>query len=119
DDGKEVEKGTNPVDPSDDKGTPGPKPGDDGSADPDNDGLTNDQEKELGTDPYNPDSDGDGINDGDEVNGAKSKFPGKYNPNGKPGNTNPLDPDTDDDGINDGDELDPNKAGHVVTDPND
>ncbi|MUH38310.1 Ig-like domain-containing protein, partial [Zobellia amurskyensis] len=35
--------------------------------DPDNDGLTNDEEDVLGTDPNNPDSDGDGINDGQEV----------------------------------------------------
>ncbi|MEP4882961.1 Ig-like domain-containing protein, partial [Maribacter dokdonensis] len=35
--------------------------------DPDNDGLTNDEENNLGTDPNNPDSDGDGINDGQEV----------------------------------------------------
>ena len=34
------------------------------SNDFDNDGLSNDKEKELGTDPTNPDSDGDGILDG-------------------------------------------------------
>jgi hypothetical protein len=36
------------------------------SADPDRDGLTNKEEFELGTDPNNPDSDSDGIADGDE-----------------------------------------------------
>jgi len=35
--------------------------------DPDRDGLTNKQEYTLGTDPQNPDTDGDGLSDGDEV----------------------------------------------------
>lgn len=39
----------------------------DGSADPDGDGLTNDEEGELGTDPASADSDGDGFDDGLEV----------------------------------------------------
>ncbi|HCC84013.1 TPA: hypothetical protein DEP96_04155 [Candidatus Uhrbacteria bacterium] len=43
--------------------------------DADNDGLTAKEETKYGTDPNNPDSDGDGFNDGDEV--AKS-----YNPLG-------------------------------------
>ena len=34
------------------------------STDPDSDGLTNEQEAALGTDPNNPDSDNDGIRDG-------------------------------------------------------
>src|SRR5579863_3839516 len=35
--------------------------------DPDHDGLTNLEEYQNGTDPNNPDTDGDGISDGDEV----------------------------------------------------
>ncbi len=58
--------------------------------DPDRDGLTNLQEFQLGTDPNNPDTDGDGLSDGDEVN--------KYH-------TNPLLADTDGDGIPDGVEI--------------
>jgi len=58
--------------------------------DPDRDGLTNLQEFQLGTNPNNPDTDGDGLTDGDEVN--------KYH-------TNPLLPDTDGDLIPDGVEI--------------
>lgn len=39
----------------------------DAAADGDSDGLTNLEEYQQGTDPTNPDSDGDGTNDGDEV----------------------------------------------------
>ena len=68
--------------------------------DPDGDGLTNREEKELGTDPHKADTDDDGLSDGDEVH--------KYK-------TNPLKADSDGDGLNDGDEAmkyktDPNKA---------
>ena len=71
-----------------------------GGSDHDNDGLTKREEEELGTDPNNPDTDGDGLWDGEEVR--------KYF-------TNPLNPDTDSDGLSDGDEVhkyktDPNKA---------
>jgi outer membrane protein OmpA-like peptidoglycan-associated protein len=71
-----------------------------GNPDPDNDGLSNDVEKQLGTDPNKADTDGDGLSDGDEVNVYK---------------TNPLKADSDGDGLNDGDEIkvyktDPNKA---------
>jgi len=36
-------------------------------SDADNDGLTNEQEMGLGTDPFNSDTDGDGYSDGEEV----------------------------------------------------
>ena len=58
--------------------------------DPDRDGLTNLQEFQNGTDPNNPDTDGDGLNDGDEVN--------KYK-------TSPLLADTDGDVVPDGVEI--------------
>jgi outer membrane protein OmpA-like peptidoglycan-associated protein len=64
--------------------------GDRGTSDDDMDGLMKKEEKLLGTDPKNPDTDGDGLNDGEEVN--------KYK-------TNPLKADTDGDGLSDGDEV--------------
>ncbi len=39
----------------------------DANEDSDNDGLTNLQEYQNGTDPQNKDSDGDGFSDGDEL----------------------------------------------------
>ena len=65
------------------------------SADEDRDGLLNGQEVTLGTDPYNPDSDGDGLTDGDEVQRYK---------------TDPNKKDTDGDGIKDGDEVNKSKT---------
>lgn len=62
----------------------------DADADCDSDGLSNIREFELGTKPFNPDTDNDGLTDGDEVN--------IYG-------TDPLKYDTDDDGISDGDEI--------------
>lgn len=64
--------------------------GDRGTSDDDMDGLMKKEEKLLGTDPKNPDTDGDGLKDGEEVN--------KYK-------TNPLQTDTDGDGLTDGDEV--------------
>lgn len=65
----------------------------------DNDGLSDEREIELGTDPLNPDTDGDGLSDGEEVD--------VYN-------TDPLKPDTDGDLHTDGREItqgtDPNDA---------
>jgi outer membrane protein OmpA-like peptidoglycan-associated protein len=59
-------------------------------ADRDNDGLGKCDEEKLGTDPNNPDTDGDGLSDGDEVM--------KYR-------TDPLKVDTDGDGLTDGEEV--------------
>ncbi|MDE5780153.1 MAG: VWA domain-containing protein, partial [Lachnospiraceae bacterium] len=71
----------------------------DGNEDFDEDGLTNIEEIELGTNCYLEDTDGDKIIDGDEVN--------KYF-------TNPLVNDTDEDGLSDYEDIvlqfDPNKA---------
>jgi len=58
--------------------------------DPDGDGLTNDDENSLGTDPNNWDSDGDGLSDKFEFDLQESL------------GTDPLLADTDGDGLNDG-----------------
>ncbi len=63
---------------------------DDASGDPDSDGLTNLGEFQADTDPSDPDSDGDGLNDGDEVHDY---------------GTDPTDPDSDDDDLDDGWEV--------------
>ncbi|MBS4926563.1 MAG: hypothetical protein KHZ92_11570, partial [Ruminococcus bicirculans] len=74
----------------------------------DEDGLTNLQEYEQGTEPYNEDTDGDGLKDGEEIN--------TYG-------TDPLKVDTDDDGLDDGDEiyfetdpLNPDSDGNGISD---
>jgi hypothetical protein len=56
--------------------------------DADGDGLTNKEEKDLGTDRDKVDSDGDGLHDADEIDAG----------------ADPLRPDTDGDGLNDGEE---------------
>src|SRR6056297_2764859 len=66
--------------------------------DTDGDGLSDAEEATLGTDPADPDSDDDGLDDGTEVNTT---------------GTDPLDADTDGDGLGDGEEV--NTTG---TDPN-
>ena len=91
----------------------------DPAGDLDQDGLTNLEEENLLTDLNNPDTDGDGVSDGDEVHKYKS---------------NPLSTDSDGDLLNDGFEVnvlhtDPTKADtdgdgfsdyyefHLLTDP--
>jgi outer membrane protein OmpA-like peptidoglycan-associated protein len=61
-----------------------------GSLDCDKDGLTDSEEKRIGTDPCNPDTDNDQLTDFDEV---------------RVHGTDPLKPDTDDDGLGDFAEL--------------
>ena len=87
--------------------------GESGSSDSDMDGLTLDQEKTIGTDPENPDSDGDGLIDGLEFNQYKTNPLGQdsdmdgLNDNDEVRNytTNPNKMDTDSDGLSDGDEV--------------
>ncbi len=84
-------------------------------ADADDDGLTDDEEEALGTDPADADSDDDGVKDGAEPNPSAD--------GDGDGLINPLDPDSDDDGLFDGTELgldcddaatDPSKRNCVV-----
>jgi predicted outer membrane repeat protein len=60
------------------------------TGDIDGDGLDAVEEAAAGTDPLDPDTDDDGLTDGEEVN--------TYG-------TDPLDPDMDDDGLTDGEEI--------------
>jgi len=103
--------------------------------------LTDSEEDNMGTDPNDPDSDDDGINDGDEVDGGSDPLdpcdPNVDNENcdqeepdedsdedgltdSEEDNigTDPNDPDTDDDGINDGDEVDGESDPLDPCDPN-
>ena len=61
-----------------------------GERDSDGDGLTDKFELEIGTDPNNPDTDSDGLSDGEEVLRR---------------NTDPLNPDSDGDQLSDGAEV--------------
>lgn len=78
----------------------------DPNGDEDGDGLTNGEEDDIGTNPLDPDTDGDGLDDGLEV-----KIIG----------TNPLSSDSDKDGVTDGIEVvgtyesDINTDGKVIT----
>lgn len=91
--------------------------------DDDGDGLTNREEFQLGTDPNNPDSDGDGLSDGAEVkqwrtdpNNADSDGDGVLDGvEVESGCMSPNNPDTDGDGINDGADPDPCGIGATPT----
>ncbi|HPQ94677.1 MAG: hypothetical protein KDI44_04100 [Thiothrix sp.] len=69
--------------------------------DSDGDGLSDAEEASLGTDPNNPDTDGDGLPDGLEVDSY---------------HTSPLIADTDGDGITDGQEIAKANAEGLETD---
>jgi hypothetical protein len=81
--------------------------------DDDSDGLSNSREIALGTEPNNPDTDGDGLNDGQEVNQYGTN-PNQQDTDGdtlldgaevNDHGTSPVNPDTDGDGITDGVEI--------------
>ncbi len=72
--------------------------------DPDGDGLLDDEERSHGTDPVDPDTDGDGLSDGDEVNRHGTDPTDEDSDGGGTSDgvevrwgTDPLDPDDDDD----------------------
>lgn len=88
--------------------------------DPDQDGLKNAEERDAGTDPTHPDTDGDGLSDAQEVrsgnsdpNLADTDKDGASDFDEAITGTNPRNPDTDKDGWLDSAEI---RAG---TDPND
>jgi outer membrane protein OmpA-like peptidoglycan-associated protein len=91
------------------------------NTDYDRDGLKRCYEERIGTDPDNPDTDGDGLKDGEEVN-TYSTDPLNTDTDGDVlsdydevivHKTNPTNPDTDGDGLNDGEEIN-----RYVTNPN-
>ncbi|WP_367872869.1 hypothetical protein [Luteolibacter sp. Populi] len=76
-DGWEADNG---FDPTVDNATDG-DPTNDAGADPDGDGLSNEQESARGTKPNDPDSDGDGVPDGDEdEQGTNPNDPNDHQP---------------------------------------
>jgi hypothetical protein len=94
----------------------------------DDDGLTNSEEAQLGTDPFNWDSNGDGIDDGTSV--ALGIDPlnldvdgdGLTNAYEYSIGTNPFTADSDGDGVSDGQDaypLDPTRSQAPAGDPND
>jgi len=117
-DAQEDIDGTNPLDDCDSiGGTPL------GTSDCDQDGLTNDEENIINTDPNNLDTDGDGISDGQEVDdntnplddcdsiGGKSLVDSDCDDDGLTKaqeieiGTDPENSDSDDDGVSDGQEV--------------
>jgi outer membrane protein OmpA-like peptidoglycan-associated protein/outer membrane protein W len=74
-----------------------------GSDDSDNDrdGLTNSEEKMFRVNPNNPDTDGDGLSDGEEIKTHK---------------TDPRRPDSDGDGLKDGEEIRTHKTSPAMAD---
>jgi len=70
----------------------------DDNADSDEDGITDKDEKKIGTNPFNPDSDGDGIKDGDEMKNDSGDIDLTIDTDGD-GKVNAKDPDDDGDTI--------------------
>lgn len=77
--------------------------------DRDGDGIPDKDEETLGTDPDDPDTDDDGLNDGEEIRRGNPRI------RDDAADTDPLDADSDDDGLSDGDEVNGDRA----TDPYD
>jgi len=93
-------------------------------SDRDADGLGKCDEEQIGTDPNNPDTDGDGLNDGEEFLNYKTN-PLVVDTDGDGlsdytevmnTKTNPLVADTDGDSLNDGDEVNNYKTDPLVVD---
>ena len=82
------------------------------SADPDNDGLTNLDEADRGTNPFSADTDGDGLPDGTEASLGTDPLRADTDGDGLPDGAevqrglDPLAWDTDGDGLSDGEEND-------------
>lgn len=86
------------------------------NADSDEDGVDDGRELDAGTDPLNPDSDGDGLSDGDEIvwetNAFNPDTDGDGWEDGREVNeegSSPTNPDTDGDGLPDSDDPDPGR----------
>ncbi len=79
--------------------------------DSDGDGITDKDEETVGTDPTNPDSDEDGLSDGNELiigtdpNDADTDEDGLSDGDEVSQGTDPSNPDTDGDGVSDSDEI--------------
>ncbi|PSQ05398.1 hypothetical protein BRC97_09175 [Halobacteriales archaeon QS_6_71_20] len=93
------------------------------SDDRDRDGLSDDRERLISTDPEDVDTDGDGLNDGTEVfvegtepRDSDTDDDGLDDGDERELGTDPTDPDTDRDGVEDGEEVD---DGSDPLDPND
>ena len=98
------------------------------TGDEDGDGLTNAEELELGTDPLNPDTNGDGLLDFVAVRSGQSATDPDMDGDGVSNvieriqGTDPLRADTDGDGVGDGTDcfpLDPSRSTCPASDPSD